>query len=371
MFCFQCQQTARGTGCTTAGVCGKKPETAHEQDVLTCEMIALAAAMQAKGAENPRLVDLIVDGLFTCVTNVNFDTETVAVLSAGVRAERKNLGGAEIMKPEELFGGDGDVRSLRSTLLFGLRGMSAYAHHARILGKRDSEVDSWFVKGMAALGQEHTTEGWVALLMESGRANLKCMQILDAANTGSYGNPVPVKVPLKIEKGPFIVVSGHDLHDLKMLLEQTDGKGVNVYTHGEMLPAHGYPDLKKYPQLKGNFGTAWQNQQVEFRDMPAPVLFTTNCLMRPGESYADRVYTTSVVQYPEMIRVEADASGHKDFSALIAHAKKLGGYSADRQLTGINGEFTMTAGYGRDTVLNNAPAIIEAVKSGAIRHFFL
>ena len=371
MFCFQCQQTARGAGCTVSGVCGKKPETAHEQDVLTCEMIALAAVMQAKGLNSTTEIDLIVDGLFTCITNVNFDTAKVAALAGEVKAKREKLGGGEIMQPEALFSGDEDIRSLRSMLLFGLRGMAAYAHHARVQGKRDSRVDNWFIKGMAALAQNHPVDGWLELLQEFGGINLKCMEILDAVNTGSYGDPVPVQVPLKIEKGPFIVISGHDLHDLQMLLEQTDSIGVNVYTHGEMLPAHGYPELKKHPQLKGNFGTAWQNQQKEFQDMPAPVLFTTNCIMIPQKSYADRVYTTAVVQYPEMIHIEADAKGRKDFSALIVHAKKLGGYPEDKQLAGINGGFTMTAGYGRQTVLNNAPAIIDAVKTGAIKHFFL
>ena len=371
MFCFQCQQTAKGTGCTMVGVCGKKPDTAYEQDLLTCEIIGLASALQAKGVDSDQMVDLIVDGLFTCITNVNFDTDKVAAIVANVKANREKMGGGEIMKTVDLFGGDIDVRSLRSTLLFGLRGMAAYAHHARVLGMRDPEVDRWFIKGMASLGKPHTVDEWLGLILEFGGINLKCMQILDTANTGAYGNPVPVQVPLKVEKGPFIVVTGHDLHDLQMLLEQTDGKGVNIYTHGEMLPAQSYPELKKHPQLKGNFGTAWQNQQVEFKDMPAPVLFTTNCIMRPKESYADRVYTTAVVQYPEMVHIEADASGRKDFSALIDHAKKLGGYTEDRQLTGINGGFTMTAGYGRETVLNNAPAIIDAVKSGAIKHFFL
>ena len=371
MFCFQCQQTARGTGCTMAGVCGKKPDTAHEQDVLTCEMIALATAMQSKKVDCAEAVDLLVDGLFTCITNVSFDTAKVAVLVSQIKAKREKLGGAEVMRTDELFSGDENIRSLRSTLLFGLRGMAAYAHHARVLGKRSGEVDAWFIKGMAALAQEHTVDGWLGLLMEFGGVNLKCMEILDAANTGAYGDPVPAQVPLKVEKGPFIVVTGHDLHDLQMLLEQTDGKGVNVYTHGEMLPAHGYPELKKHPQLKGHFGTAWQNQQNEFKDLPAPILFTTNCLMLPKESYADRVYTTAVVQFPDKVHIEADANGHKDFTALISHAKKLGGYTEDKQRTGLNGGFTMTTGFGRKTVLDNAPAIIDAVKAGAIKHFFL
>jgi len=354
-----------------AGVCGKKPETAHEHDVLTCEMIALASAMQIKGTVSVPEVDLIVDGLFTCITNVNFDTEKVAAIAAELKAKREKLGGGEIMMTEDLFGGDEDLRSLRSMLLFGLRGMAAYAHHARVLGRRDPRVDSWFIKGMAALGKQHTVDEWLGLIMEFGGVNLKCMELLDAANTGSYGDPVPTEVQLNVEKGPFIVVTGHDLHDLKMLLEQTDGKGVNVYTHGEMLPAHGYPELKKHTQLKGHFGTAWQNQQNEFKDLPAPILFTTNCIMPPKESYSDRVYTTAVVQFPEKIHIEADSGGHKDFGALIAHAKKLGGFTEDKQFSGMNGGLTMTTGFGRKTMLDNAPAIINAVKAGAIKRFFL
>jgi len=374
MFCFQCEQTARGTGCTAAGVCGKKADTAHEQDVLTCEMISLATAAQKNNATDERAVDLIVDGLFTTITNVNFDTAKVAKLAAEVKAEAEKYYSAVVLKPEDLFASESlnkDIRSLRSTLLFGMRGMAAYAHHARALGKRDADVDAWFVKGMAEIGKEHSVDEWLGLLMEFGGVNLKCMALLDAANTGAYGNPVPAQVPLTIEKGPFIVISGHDLHDLKMLLEQTDGTGVNVYTHGEMLPAHGYPELKKHAQLKGNFGTAWQNQQKEFEGIPAPVLFTTNCLMPPKAGYADRVYTTAVVQYPELTHIEADANGHKDFSALIAQAKSLGGYAEDKNLTGINGGTTVTTGYGRQTVLDNAGAIIDAVKAGAIKHFFL
>ena len=414
MFCFQCQQTAKGTGCAMIGVCGKKPETAYAQDILTCEMINLAAAMRAtaKGGETAGAaagvstdkasgvstdgasgvstdgasgvstdgasadtwygaVDLIVDGLFTTITNVNFDNEKINALTGEIKTKRARYGGGEVIYQEELFRGDENLVSLRSTLLFGLRGMAAYAHHARILGKRDSEVDAWFIKGMSELGTVHTIGEWLELLMEFGGVNLKCMALLDGANTAAFGDPVPARVALKVEKGPFIVVTGHDLHDLKMLLEQTDGKGVDVYTHGEMLPAHGYPELKKHPQLMGNFGTAWQNQQSEFKDIPAPVLFTTNCLMPPGKSYGDKAYTTSVVGYPGMKHIAAGADGRKDFSALIEHAMQLGGFPEDRQFTGVNGGESVTVGYGRKTVLDSAPDIIGAVKAGAIRHFFL
>ncbi|MCL2664113.1 MAG: hydroxylamine reductase [Defluviitaleaceae bacterium] len=371
MFCFQCQQTAKGTGCTTAGVCGKQPGTARAQDELTCEMIGLAAAMHGQRIYKSMGVDLIVDGLFSCVTNVNFDAENISALTGVIKGKRIRHGGAAVMEPEELFGGPDDVRSLRSTVLFGLRGMAAYAHHARVLGKRDREVDEWFIKGMAALGAEHSVEEWLGLLTEFGAVNLKCMALLDEANTGAYGDPVPAEVSMLIEKGPFIVVTGHDLLDLKMLLEQTEGSGVNVYTHGEMLPAHGYPELKKHLNLKGHFGTAWQNQQNEFKNLPAPILWTTNCLMPPKESYADRVYTTSVVRFKGTGHIAADENGKKDFAALIAHAYRLGGYAEDTQSYGANGGAAVTTGYGRRTVLDKAPAIIDAVKSGAVKHIFL
>ncbi len=371
MFCYQCEQTAKGTGCTMSGVCGKKPDTAHEQDLLTCEMIALAKAASAKSDADAAVVDLLVDGLFTTITNVSFDSARIAASTQAVQNAKAALGGNAPMDTESLFHGNEDIVSLRSTLLFGLRGMAAYAHHARVLGKRNSQVDDWFIKGMAALGEDHSVEEWLGLLMEFGSVNLTCMALLDEANTGAYGNPVPTPVTMRIEKGPFIVISGHDLHDLKMLLEQTKDKGVNIYTHSEMLPAHGYPELKKYPQLKGNFGTAWQNQQKEFENLPAPVLFTTNCLMPPKPSYGDRVYTTSVVAYPELTHIGADANGHKDFSGLIDHAIRLGGYNEETIFTGVNGGSTVTTGFGRQTVLDNAPVIIDAVKSGAIKHFFL
>jgi hydroxylamine reductase len=370
MFCYQCEQTTEETGCTVSSVCGKKPDTARKQDVLTCEIVGLAKAIAGKDADWAWATDLILDGLLATLTNVNFDTAKVAALIDEVRDKRKALGGGA-MDPDGLFHGDENIVSLRSTLLLGLRGMAAYAHHARVLGKRNPVVDAWFIKGMAALGNEYTVDEWLDLLMELGGVNLQCMAILDEANTGSFGNPVPARVSLKIEKGPFIVVTGHDLRDLQMLLEQTDGKGINIYTHSEMLPAHGYPNLKKYPHLKGNFGTAWQNQQKEFNRLPAPLLFTTNCLMPPKLSYADRAYTTSLVAYPEMKHIEADSNGHKDFTPLIEHAIELGGFAEDQQFTGINGGGSVTTGFGRQTILDSAPAIIDAVKAGAIKHFFL
>ncbi|MCL1791081.1 MAG: hydroxylamine reductase [Peptococcaceae bacterium] len=371
MFCFQCEQTSKGIGCKISGVCGKLPDTANAQDVLTCEMIALATTLAEQNSQSVSGIDLIVDGLFTTVTNVNFDSEVIAKLTDAVRSERENLGGTIQMLAKDLFSGDENIVSLRSTLLFGLRGMAAYAHHARILGKRNREVDSWFIEGLAALAKDHTVEEWLGLLMEFGGVNLKCLALLDEANTSAYGNPVPVQVSMEIEPGPFIIVTGHDLRDLQMLLEQSQDKGVNVYTHCETLPAHAYPELKKYPHLKGNFGTTWQYQQKEFDGVPAPILYTTNCLMPPRASYVDRIYTTSVVGFPGSKHIETDAKGNKDFSGLIDQALRLGGYQEPRQLTGVNGGTTVTTGFGRQAILDNAGTIIDAVKTGAIKHFFL
>lgn len=367
MFCFQCEQAAKGGGCAVSGVCGKNPVVAREMDVLVAELICLAQASSGSQTD----VDLIVDGLFMTITNVNFDLARIAAQIAKVQAARESATASLPQNPGALFAGDSDIVSLRSTLLFGIKGMAAYAHHARVLGFRDPDVDAWFVKGLAALVADHSVDEWLSLLMELGNINLTCMALLDEANTTSYGNPTPVEVSMQIEAGPFIVVTGHDLHDLKMLLEQSEGKGVNIYTHCEMLPAHGYPELKKYAHLKGNFGSAWQYQQKEFDGLPAPILFTTNCLMPPKASYADRVYTTSVVAYPEMAYIEADDSGAKDFSALIEHALSLGGYSEAVQTQGFNKGTSVTTGFGRQTILDNAAAIIDAVKSGAIKHFLL
>jgi hydroxylamine reductase len=248
--------------------------------------------------------------------------------------------------------------------------MAAYAWHAHVLGKDDPAVTAWFYKGLRAVGEEHSVDEWLSLLMEFGQINLKCMGLLDDANTTNFGHPVPTKVSMKVDKGPFIVVTGHDLDDLKELLEQTKGKGINIYTHGEMLPAHVYPELKKYPQLKGNFGTAWQNQQKEFNNIPAPILYTTNCLMPPKPSYANNIFTTSVVGYPGLKHIVSKA-GKKDFSPVIKKALELGGWPEDKQFTGINGGKELTTGFARNTVLGVADTVIAAVKSGAIKHFFL
>jgi hydroxylamine reductase len=364
MFCFQCEQTAGGKGCTHSGVCGKKPEAARLQDEITAGLITLARALEGKPA-CPSCEALFMDALFMTVTNVNFDDKDLAAMRERVLSAAAKAGGATAFDPDGLFHGDTDIVSLRSTLLFGLRGMAAYAAHARVLGKTDTEVSGWFQKGMKALGDDHSVEAWLGLIMEFGTVNLKCMGLLDAANTGAYGNPVPTPVSTKRDKGPFVVITGHDLHDLKMLLEQTEGKGVNVYTHGEMLPAHAYPGLKKYPQLKGNFGTAWQNQQKEFDGLPGVVLYTTNCIMPPKPSYVGNLYTTAEVGWPGVSHISADASGKKDFSAMIAHAIKLGGWQQE-----VDGEPLLT-GFGHNAVLGVADKVVDAVKSGALKHIFL
>jgi hydroxylamine reductase len=369
MFCFQCEQTAGGKGCTKVGVCGKTPEVAGKQDELTAALIGLARAAEKKPATK-RTDALIMQGLFATVTNVNFDAARIAGLINDVHQEKERLGGASDYDAAKLFAGDADVVSLRSILLFGLRGMAAYAWHAHVLGKDDKDVTAALYQGLRAVGAEHSVDEWLGLLMEFGQANLKCMALLDEANTSAFGTPAPTRVSLKVEKGPFIVVTGHDLLDLKQLLEQTEGKGVNVYTHGEMLPAHGYPGLRKFSHLKGNFGTAWQNQQKEFDGVPGAILYTTNCLMLPKQSYIDRVFTTAVVGFPGVAHVP-EGTGKKDFSAVIKKALDLGGWKEDKQFTGINGGKSVMTGFARDAVMSVAPKVIEAVKGGAIKHFFL
>ena len=379
MFCFQCEQTAGCAGCTgKAGVCGKTAEVAELQDQLTGALIGLARATDGDTLATPNTWRLMIEGLFTTVTNVSFNEKTIRTLIDQVHEEKARLvpgcsgcgsrcGRNDDYDMNLLWNAQEDIRSLKSLILFGVRGMAAYAHHAMMLGYADEEVNHFFAKALFAVGEDWDMDALLPIVMEVGEKNLKCMALLDKANTESYGTPAPVTVPLTVEKGPFIVITGHDLHDLKLLLEQTEGKGVNIYTHGEMLPAHGYPELKKYAHLKGNFGTAWQNQQREFADIPAPVLFTTNCLMPPKASYADRVFTTAVVSYPELTHIGED----KDFTPVIEKALELGGYNEDKPLTGINGGGTVMTGFGHGAVLGVADQVIEAVKSGAIRHFFL
>ena len=379
MFCFQCEQTAGCAGCTgKAGVCGKTAEVAELQDQLTGALVGLSRAVDNAPDANEGTWRLMIEGLFTTVTNVSFNEKTIRELIDRVHEEKARLvpgcsgcgsrcGRNDDYDMNLLWNAQEDIRSLKSLILFGVRGMAAYAHHAMMLGYADEEVNHFFAKALFAVGEDWDMDALLPIVMEVGEKNLQCMALLDKANTESYGTPAPVTVPLTVEKGPFIVITGHDLHDLKLLLEQTEGKGVNIYTHGEMLPAHGYPELKKYAHLKGNFGTAWQNQQREFADIPAPVLFTTNCLMPPKASYADRVFTTAVVSYPELTHIGED----KDFTPVIEKALELGGYNEDKPFTGINGGGTVMTGFGHGAVLGVADQVIEAVKSGAIRHFFL
>ena len=378
MFCFQCEQTAGCSGCTgAAGVCGKSSTTAALQDELTGALIGLAKSC----GNNPKTEDttgILIEGLFITITNVNFNDETLREMIAKVRAEKQRIvpncatcaspcGNTSDYEMKELWNANEDIRSLKSLILFGIRGMAAYAYHAAVLGYQDDEVNDFFYKALSILGYDMDMEQLLPVVLEVGEVNLKCMALLDRANTETFGNQAPVTVPLTVEKGPFIVITGHDLYDLKLLLEQTKDKGINVYTHGEMLPAHAYPLLKQYPHLKGNYGTAWQNQQKEFADLPAPVLFTTNCLMPVKESYKDRVFTTEVVSYPGMVHIGAD----KDFTPVIEKALELGGFKEDTRFTGINGGDTVMTGFGHHTVLSVADQVVEAVKSGAIRHFFL
>ena len=372
MFCFQCQQTAGNSGCIRTGVCGKQPETSNLQDRLVSQLITLAKLTgSSDGSDRPGRADrLIVEGLFTTLTNVNFDDKAITEFTERVTDLIREKGGnaeAEI----NLWDGDTDIVSLRSTLLFGLKGMSAYAHHAYNLGHYDKEVSDWFYKGLKAVSCEHTAEEWLSLILEFGKVNLKCMELLDRANTGAFGQPVPTSVNTDIKKGPFIVVSGHDLEDMHQLLEQTKDKGINVYTHCEMLPAHGYPGLKKYSHLAGNFGTSWQSQQKEFENIPASVLFTTNCLMPPRESYRDRVYTTSVVGYEGLVHISGDANNHKDFTPVIEKTLELGGYENDHSMSGINGGHMLTTGFAHNAILENADKIISLIKEGKIKHIFL
>ena len=381
MFCYQCEQTAGCTGCTgNAGVCGKSANTARLQDELTGALIGLARA--AEGNEHlvtEEMNQLVLEGLFTTVTNVNFNDETLKILIYKIENAKKKLvpncftcsgscGRNDNFDMNTLWTTDEDVRSLKSLILFGIRGMAAYAYHASVLGYTDETISKFFYKALLAVGmKDWGMDELLPIVLEVGEVNLRCMELLDQANTTTYGTPVPTTVPLTIEKGPFIIITGHDLKDLQLLLEQTKDKGINIYTHGEMLPAHAYPEFKKYSHLKGNFGTAWQNQQKEFDHIPGAILYTTNCLMPVKASYADRVFTTEVVSYPEMVHIGEE----KDFTPVIEKALALGGYTKDQHMTGINGGMQVTTGFSHGTVLSVADQVIEAVKNGDIKHFFL
>ena len=370
MFCFQCEQTAGCNGCTgKAGVCGKSSDTAVLQDRLTGALIGLACAAEP-GFDDSQTNMLILEALFTTVTNVNFNNDTIRILIDRVHETTAALlpnAPHHDYDMTQLWQADEDIRSLKSLILFGIRGMAAYAYHAAVLGYQEQEVGQFFYKALRAIGGTSDMDALLPIVFETGAVNLKCMALLNRANTETFGIPQPVTVPLTVEKGPFIVITGHDLYDLKQLLEQTKDKGINIYTHGEMLPAHAYPELKKYPHLKGHFGTAWQNQQKEFDQLPGAVLFTTNCLMPPKASYKDRIFTSDVVSFPEAVHIGAD----KDFTPVIEKALELDGYSEPQYFTGLNGGHQVTTGFGMNAILNAADDITAAVKSGNIRHFFL
>ncbi len=394
MFCFQCEQTAKGKGCTTIGVCGKQPDVAALQDLLIYAVKGLSqvATEGRRVGITSRDVDVFTcEAVFSTLTNVDFDADRFVelirrcvdlrealkakVVAAG--GDISNLGEAasfepastkdEMVKQGEAHGirfdaePNPDILSLKETLVYGLKGVCAYTDHAQILGQEDQGVYDFIHEGMAAtLRKENTLEDLLGLVLKCGETNLRAMEILDAGNTGTYGHPVPTEVPLGAKKGKAIVVSGHDLKDLEIILKQTEGKGINVYTHGEMLPCHGYPGLKKYPHFYGHFGTAWQNQTREFREFPGPIVMTTNCIQKPHESYKDRIFTTGLVGWPGVTHI-AD----KDFTPVIEKALEMDGYTEDID------KGSVMVGFARNTVLSVANKIIEAVKGGKIRHFFL
>ncbi|MDU4588584.1 hydroxylamine reductase [Clostridium sp.] len=396
MFCYQCEQTAGGKGCTKLGVCGKTPEVSNLQDLLIFQLKGIscyAKEIIEKGEElDKNIVSFIENCLFTTLTNVNFDADNHIELlkeSDKIKNELKKKVGkikndtlhatyklsstksemlkdakfAGIMYDEKL---DPDIRSLRQTIVYGLKGISAYGHQARELGYYDDEVDAFYVRALEAVCNDTlSVEDLIRWTMRTGEMSVAIMKKLDEANTKIYDNPSPQKVNTNIKKGPFIIVSGHDLKDLEMILEQTEGKGINIYTHGEMIPCHGYPGLKKYKHLVGNFGGAWQNQQKEFDNIPGCILMTTNCLMKPRESYKDRIFTTSVVGWDGVKHIGKNKDGKKDFSVIINKALELGGYKEDEEVHEI------LVGFAHHETLNHAETIINAVKEGKIRHFFL
>lgn len=372
MFCFQCEQTAKGTGCTgAAGVCGKKSDTANLQDKLTGALIAMAKVAIANPSSITSDTDnLMLLSLFSTVTNVSFDNVSLQHLLDEVHVETQRMGAGKAGEDYDMvqvWEGNEDIRSLKSLILFGIRGVAAYAWHARNLGHTDSMVNRFFYEALVSVGSNDGMDKLLPMVLKVGEVNLSCMALLDKANTQAYGHPVPTTVSMTIEKGPFIVVTGHDLFDLKKLLEQTEGKGINIYTHGEMLPAHAYPNLKKYSHLKGHFGTAWQNQQKEFDDIPAPVLYTTNCLMPPKGSYQDRIFTSDAVAWPGATHI----GPNRDFTAVIDKALELGGYACEKVCTGMNGGSSLMTGFGHNTVLGAAKTVIDAVKGGALKRIFL
>ena len=410
MFCYQCEQTANGKGCTKQGVCGKTPEVANLQDLLIFQLKGISCygdILLKKGMRpEKRVVSFVENCLFTTLTNVNFDPEVhVKLLQEAQKIKdelRQQTGGtgteniymayrlpetkSEMLRTSQIAGImydqnlDEDIRSLRQLVIYGLKGISAYGHQARELGYYSDTVDDFYIQGLAAVTDDQlTVEELIQLAMKTGTMALEIMQKLDEANTTVYGNPSPHAVPMTLKAGPFIIVSGHDFHDLEMLLAQSQGSGVNIYTHGEMLPGHGYEGLKKYPHLVGNFGGAWQEQQKQFDNIPGCILMTTNCLMKPRNSYKDRIYSTNVVGWDGVKYIPRTESGEKDFSEIIQQALALGGYDTDRDVRPTEPsdcpEYQqvdeLLTGFAHEATLSHAGEIVQAVKDGQIRHFFL
>lgn len=374
MFCFQCEQTLNGQACTKSGFCGKSAACANKQDSLIKALIFLAGVCAKEEDITPESIKLMREGLFTTLTNVNFAEETIQDIIDRILACAQEIDPqAEPLCPLDdtplaLWGAAEDVRSLKSLVLFGLKGIAAYAYHAAVLNYYDEEVDRFFFRAFQQIARlDITADELVSLAMELGKVNYKCMALLDKANTESYGVPAPQEVSRLIKKGPFIVASGHDFKDLELLLEQTKDKGINIYTHGEMLPAHGYPRLHQYPHFQGHLGTAWNNQQKELADVPGAFVFTTNCLMPPQPNYRANIFTTGVVRFPQITHIGED----KDFAPVIDRALELGGYAEDKLIRGANGGGTLTTGFNYRTVLSLAEPIIQAVKNGDVKHFIL
>lgn len=410
MFCYQCEQTANGKGCTRQGVCGKTPEIANLQDLLIFQLKGISCYGKILLDQGEKLdkgvISFIENCLFTTLTNVNFDSEVhVKLLKEAQKIKdelRQQIGGvateniymsyrlpqekSEMLRTAEVAGImydqdlDEDIRSLRQLIIYGLKGISAYGHQARELGYFSDAVDDFYVEALSAVTDDNmTVEELIRLSMKAGEMALAVMKTLDEANTQTYGNPTPHAVSTTLKAGPFIIVSGHDFHDLEMLLQQSAGTGVNIYTHGEMLPGHGYEGLKKCPHLIGNFGGAWQDQQKQFDNLPGCILMTTNCLMRPRESYKDRIYSTNVVGWDGVKYIGKNANGEKDFSEIIRQALELGGYSEDQDVKPIEPSdcpschlsSELLTGFAHEATLSHAGEIVQAVKDGKIRHFFL
>ena len=388
MFCYQCQETAGCKGCTMSGVCGKKPDVAAMQDLLvyvTKGISAVTTALRQEGKQvSAEINHLITLNLFTTITNANFDKESI---EARIRATltEKDVLLAQIADPSGLpeaakWNGSGnweekaatvgvlsteneDIRSLRELITYGLKGLSAYSKHANVLLKDDEEVDAFLQRALAAtLDDNLSVEELIALTMETGKHGVSGMALLDKANTEAYGNPEITKVNIGVGTNPGILVSGHDLRDLEMLLEQTQGTGVDVYTHSEMLPAHYYPAFKKYPNFIGNYGNAWWKQKEEFESFNDPILMTTNCIVPPKDSYKDRLYTTGAAGYPGCTHIPEEIGEQKDFSVIIEHAKRC---AAPTEIE--TGE--LIGGFAHAQVLALADQVVDAVKSGAIKKF--